>query len=243
MSQKSFILFQEYKNNFSLLSQNQKGDLIDAIFAYNEGQEIKLEPIVSMAFSFIKNDLDRNKISWENKKEERSISGRLGNLKRWNQDLHHKVSTGGLSLEEAEQIAKMRKLSLSDNSDSQKSQDIANIAVNVNVNKNVNGNVNVNKKEESENFQIFWKKYDYKKSKSKAEASFKTALKKESFENIIAGLENYIKNLGTDPKFWKHPTTWLNSGSWSDEYKTKKDNHNNFKTQDYNKGTEGFNVY
>ena len=120
-------------------------------------------------------------------------------------------------------------------------QKVANLAENDN--DSDNDNENDSKKEEGENFQIFWNKYDYKKSKSKAEASFKTALKKESFENIIDGLENYIKNRGTDPKFWKHPTTWLNSESWSDEYKTKKDNHNNFKTQDYNKGTEGFNVY
>ena len=120
-------------------------------------------------------------------------------------------------------------------------QKVANLAENDN--DSDNDNENDSKKEEGENFQIFWNKYDYKKSRSKSEASFKTALKKESFENIIAGLENYIKNRGTDPKFWKHPTTWLNSESWSDEYKTKKDNHNNFKTQDYNKGTEGFNVY
>jgi hypothetical protein len=120
-------------------------------------------------------------------------------------------------------------------------QKVANLAENDN--DSDNDNENDSKKEEGENFQIFWNKYDYKKSRSKSEASFKTALKKESFENIIAGLENYIKNRGTDPKFWKHPTTWLNSESWSDEYKTKKDNHNNFKKQDYKKGTEGFNVY
>jgi hypothetical protein len=120
-------------------------------------------------------------------------------------------------------------------------QKVANLAENDN--DSDNDNENDSKKEEGENFQIFWNKYDYKKSRSKSEASFKTALKKESFENIIAGLENYIKNRGTDPKFWKHPTTWLNSESWSDEYKTKKDNHNNFKKQDYKKGTGGFNVY
>jgi hypothetical protein len=120
-------------------------------------------------------------------------------------------------------------------------QKVANLAENDN--DSDNDNENDSKKEEGENFQIFWNKYDYKKSRSKSEASFKTALKKESFENIIVGLENYIKNRGTDPKFWKHPTTWLNSESWSDEYKTKKDNHNNFKKQDYKKGTGGFNVY
>ena len=62
---KSFILFQEYEKNIALLSQSQKGDLLDAIFSYNNGQEIELDPIVKMAFSFIKLDLDRNKESYQ----------------------------------------------------------------------------------------------------------------------------------------------------------------------------------
>ena len=63
---KSFILYQEYQKNISILTQNQKGDLLDAIFSYNEGIEIELDPIVKMAFSFIKSDLDRNKAKYQN---------------------------------------------------------------------------------------------------------------------------------------------------------------------------------
>lgn len=72
---KSFILYQEYKKNISLLSQNQKGDLLDAIFSFNEGVEIKLDPIVEMAFSFIKSDLERNKIKYQNIIERNKING------------------------------------------------------------------------------------------------------------------------------------------------------------------------
>lgn len=113
-------------------------------------------------------------------------------------------------------------------------------------NKNKDNNKNKNKdknNKEDEDFEIFWNKYDNKKSKSKALASFKTALKKESFEKIMAGLENYIKNRKPDKMFWKHPASWLNSECWNDEYSTKQDNHNNFKKQDYDAGTGGFNVY
>jgi hypothetical protein len=75
---KSFILYQEYKKNISLLSQNQKGDLLDAIFSFNEGVEIKLDPIVEMAFSFIKSDLERNKIKYQNIIERNKINGANG---------------------------------------------------------------------------------------------------------------------------------------------------------------------
>ena len=61
-----------------MLSQNQKGDLLDAIFCYNEGIEIELDPIVKMAFSFIKADLDRNKLKYENIIERNKINGASG---------------------------------------------------------------------------------------------------------------------------------------------------------------------
>lgn len=148
---KSFILFQEYKENLSLLSQSDKGDLLDAIFDFNEGVEKPLSPLVQMAFSFIKSDLNRNQENWQKTKEERSFSGRLGNLKRWNNDLFMLVSAKKISLEEAEIKVLHRKSSLCDNSESQKSQAVANIAVNVNENVNVNVNVNENVKDKKKN--------------------------------------------------------------------------------------------
>lgn len=75
---KSFILYQEYQKNISILTQNQKGDLLDAIFSYNEGIEIELDPIVKMAFSFIKSDLNRNKAKYQNIIERNKINGASG---------------------------------------------------------------------------------------------------------------------------------------------------------------------
>jgi hypothetical protein len=75
---KSFILYQEYHKNISILTQNQKGDLLDAIFSYNQGIEIELDPIVKMAFSFIKSDLDRNKAKYQNIIERNKINGVSG---------------------------------------------------------------------------------------------------------------------------------------------------------------------
>jgi len=75
---KSFILYQEYQQNLKMLSQEQKGDLLDAIFAFNQGEEINLEPLVNMAFSFIKSDLIRNRKKYDNIVERNKINGSKG---------------------------------------------------------------------------------------------------------------------------------------------------------------------
>ena len=75
-------------------------------------------------------------------------------------------------------------------------------------------------------FEEFYKKYPLKKSKEKAISSFKKALKKVSFETIMRGLDNYLKDIEknkTEKKYIKHPTTWLNQGCWEDEYENTVD--------------------
>lgn len=71
---------------------------------------------------------------------------------------------------------------------------------------------------EKEQFESFWNLYDKKKSRPDAEKKFKAALNKDSFENIIAGLEKYIKARSPDSQYWKNPSTWLNQECWKDDY-------------------------
>lgn len=145
---RNIILFQSYKENISLLSQKQKGDLLDAIFAFNEGEEVELDAITKMAFSFIKADMNRNFEKWQETKNERSYSGRLGNIKRWNNDLYEQIIAKKITLEEAERIAKNRKESLCDNSDSLKSLAIANVA-NIAIDKDIDIDIDISKKEKN----------------------------------------------------------------------------------------------
>ena len=115
--------------------------------------------------------------------------------------------------------------------------------------KNINNNEEIminNEDNENNNqrFEKFWEKYDYKKSRAVAEKSFSKALKSDSFENIMAGLDGYVKSRGKDSQYWKQPSTWLNQECWKDEYKKPQDdklnNHTNFNKQNYDEGTEGF---
>lgn len=57
---KSFILYQDYKQHIDLLTDEQAGKLLKAIFKFNAGNVPELDPVVQMAFSFIKSNLERD---------------------------------------------------------------------------------------------------------------------------------------------------------------------------------------
>lgn len=62
MDKKSFILYGDYEEHFNLLSDKDKGKLIMIIFDYTkEFKTPKIDnPVINMAFSFIKAQLDRD---------------------------------------------------------------------------------------------------------------------------------------------------------------------------------------
>jgi hypothetical protein len=75
---KSFILYQDYLEHINFLSDEQAGKLFKAIFLYNQGHDVEMEPIVRMAFSFIKVNLDRDMEKYESVKERNKINGLKG---------------------------------------------------------------------------------------------------------------------------------------------------------------------
>ena len=141
-NKKSFILYCDLIHLVEKLPNEKAGELFKHILRYVNDQNPETDDmLLQIAFEPIKQAMKRDLVKWDEKKEERSKSGLIGNLRRWHTDLYDKFSKEELSLSEALEIAKYRKSSLSDNSDRKVSQTIANIAVNDNV--NVNGNVSV----------------------------------------------------------------------------------------------------
>lgn len=129
----SFILYSDTVHTVKKLPDDVAGKLFKHILMYVNDENPESDDIlVNVAFEPIKQHLKRNLKEWEITKNSRSDAGVLGNLKRWNNDLYTQVINNQLSLSEASQIAKDRKVS----------QPIANIAVN----DSVNGNVSVNDK-------------------------------------------------------------------------------------------------
>ena len=59
-NKRSFILYNDYLQHIRLLSMEERGELMTAVFEYTcEGElTIKLSPCAAMAFSFIKRNLD-----------------------------------------------------------------------------------------------------------------------------------------------------------------------------------------
>ena len=67
-------------------------------------------------------------------------------------------------------------------------------------------------------FEEFWNLYDKKVSRSKAESSYRSAMKKTDHTTIMSALTKQKKLWeGRDKAYIKHPTTWLNQECWNDE--------------------------
>ena len=79
---KTLLLYQEYEEHFKLLTDEQKGQLIMALFAYNRGEKVELDGILQMAFSFMKADIDRNNAKYNEIVEARREAGRKGGRPR-----------------------------------------------------------------------------------------------------------------------------------------------------------------
>lgn len=63
-------------------------------------------------------------------------------------------------------------------------------------------------------FLEFWNAYPRKLDKAKAFRAFKSALRRATFEDILAGVIAYRNDPARNPDFTKYPATWLNADSW-----------------------------
>ena len=70
-----------------------------------------------------------------------------------------------------------------------------------------------------EAFERFWAVYPKRVAKEAARKAFaKAAENGTDVEALIAGAQRYaVERQGQDPKYTKHPATWLNAGCWEDE--------------------------
>ena len=77
---KSFILYHDFADVFNLLSIQDRGILITAIFEYAKHGDIITEMPhgVTIAFQFIKNALDRDKAAYIARCEAYSVNGKKG---------------------------------------------------------------------------------------------------------------------------------------------------------------------
>ncbi len=82
----SFVLYHSFKDAFDLLSMQERGELITAIFEHEteDGITHELSPFVGMAFTFIKSALERDARAYKEKCEINAINGKKGGRPRKN---------------------------------------------------------------------------------------------------------------------------------------------------------------
>ena len=196
---KSFLLYNSYSEQFELLTDEQLGKLIRGIFTYTDSGKIpELDSVSKMAFSFMKSQVDRDTLKWEEQKRQRSEAGRKGGIKS-GKTRRSKTKQNEAPLQSAK-------------------QNEANEAVDV----DVNVDVNVNK--HTEQFEEFWKLYPKKRDKKKARDKYVRLLKKKDIhEQILEGLKGHLPLWDElEEQFIPYPTTWLNGERWNDEIETKR---------------------
>ena len=224
-NKKGFILYADQKELFDQLPNDKAGELIKHIFSYvNDENPITEDLLLKLAFTPIKQQLKRDLKKFEEVKDKKSISGREGNLKRWNIDLYNRYKDGDITLEIAENIAEGRKVSHTDKVPSQK---VANIA------DNDNDNVKDNVKDINISFSVFWDLYGKKKGSKDACEKKWLKLKDAERVKIIETLPNFKASI-KDIQYLPFPETYLNKKSWNDELEAPKEFNKNFATAKVN---------
>lgn len=147
----TFIAYREWEDRLKFLTDEEAGKLFKHILAYVSDRNPEFgdsdkDRILKMAFEPIKQQLKRDLRKYEETKEQNSLNGKLGNLKRYNKDLYNQVVNKKISIEEAEIIAVSRKMSPPETKtsppDQTRQKGVAIVADNVNVDDNDNVNVN-----------------------------------------------------------------------------------------------------
>lgn len=112
---KGFLLYADIIYTIEHLTDEEKGKLFQHLLEYvNDMNPILEDRLLLIAWKPIERQLKRDLQRYEDTKKERSISGQLGNLKRYNLDLYKKVKSEELTLKKALAIAQTRKNSHSD---------------------------------------------------------------------------------------------------------------------------------
>ena len=87
-----------------------------------------------------------------------------------------------------------------------------------------NNKEKISKKEIDTEFESLWKRYPNKKGKESAYKSYAKARQNgTTYDEVINGLENYLKEIEvkkTENKYIKHGSTWFSQHCWQDEYVT-----------------------
>lgn len=193
----SFVMYTSYYQHIQRLSMERRGQLFTAIMEYASGNDLpEMDEVVEMAFSFIKDQMDRDSEKYQKIVKKRSDAGKLGGRPKGNVN--------------PEKQSKAKKANgFSEKQSKAKKPDNVYVYDDVNVNKkNTMCNADANAL-----FERLWKAYPSKRGKGQVSEAKKCKLAEIGEEHMLRAMTRYIEDLKQDD--WRKPqngSTFFNSG-------------------------------
>lgn len=221
-TKKSFMLYLDYKQHLELLTDEDRGKLLLAIFDYAEDktEPTTLSGSAAMAFSFIRAQMDRDDQKYEEICERNRANGSKGG--------RPKKANG--TDENQEEPKKTERFSIKPKkpdteTDTETDTDTD---TETDTEKSVytppaepDGDSAKKEPLQDRRFDEFWKLYPKKVGKQAAKNSWKRIKPNaELFENILAAVQkakNSAQWTRNNGQYIPNPATWLNQGRWDDE--------------------------
>ncbi len=220
---RGFILYLDYAQHLDQLTDAEAGQLLRAIFSHEDPDkpEPALQPgAVSMAYSFIRAQLDRDRQKYEEKCERlRQNGSKGGRPKKANVEIENQ--------EEPKETKRFSKKPTKPDTETETVTDTETETV-TDTEKTVytppaepDGENAKKEPLQDRRFDEFWKLYPKKVGKQAAKNSWKRIKPNaELFDRILAAVQKaknsaqWIRNNG---QYIPNPATWLNQGRWDDD--------------------------
>lgn len=210
---KSFQLYSDYIDHFSLMSDEEAGKLIKAIFCYvNDLPCEELAGLPLMAFSFIRSQLKRDSDKYDARCEINRRNGKLGGRPKKAQTEEPKKPDG---MEETQSVLDIPGIEAEEKTPEQEVPQ--------------EPPKKPKKTEYSTDFQRFWGIYPRKDGKGEAYKKYKARLNDGwSPDELCEAAENYKKKLvreRTESKYIKHAKTFLSENTPFEDFLDKRENN------------------
>lgn len=212
---KSFVLYTDYAEHTKLLSTEEKGILFDAILSYASDEELpEMPPVVQMAFSFIRLQMDKDTEKYKQRAERSRANGRAGGRPKedaeepdgfYGLDEKPKKPTGFSGLLEKPRKPDNDNVNVNDNV---KDKHIVQSAIEPPV------NPTKDKQEADDIFNRLWALYPQKRGKGAVSDTQKRKLASIGYDEMKRAIERYKADVASadfDLQY-KNGSTFFNTG-------------------------------
>lgn len=202
----TIVIYRDWHTIFDKLTDEEAGKLIKHLFNYVNDNNPKSERLIELIFEPIKATLKRDLKAWEQVKEKKVNSAKLGNLKRWNKELYDKVMLNEMSIDEAEKIAYGRTAIGCDNNNRTPIKSIANVAVSVSdsVSVSVIEKNNTKKVPTFEEFKKYVQENDNSVNIQALEMKYKSWVENSWKDGYNKPIKNWKSKILNNLQFLKH---------------------------------------